>query len=86
MRIFTDACFFCDVGKGAVAIVAIQNVRAPIAYIDIQISVIIVIAGHNSQAMPRIAQAGLFRYVRKFPIAFIAIKCISRRHLKLRPF
>ncbi len=69
---------FCHIGKGTIAVIAIQYVRSVIIQVNIRIPVIVVIANGNTQAISTVTYTCLFRYIDKFPIPFIAVKRILR--------
>lgn len=81
-----DACFVCDCRKGAVAVVLIEHVGSEIVDIDVQISIVVVVAHGHPQTKPRVTHAGLLGDIRKPPIPVVAIERISGNGVLMRVF
>src|SRR5437762_712614 len=64
-----DAGFGCDVGKGAVAIVVIEDVAAEVGDVKILKAVVVVIADGDSHAVADVADAGFFGDIDEMELA-----------------
>src|SRR2546429_2715114 len=70
--------FFADVGKGAVAIVVVENVLAIVGDVEILESVVIVVAHADTLAPSSVGQAGFGGDVGERAIVVVAIE-VARR-------
>ena len=67
-----DARLFGNVSEGAVAIVVIKNVAAPVAHEQVLEAVVIVIGRAAALAPSGIGQTGLLRDIRECAIAIVS--------------
>src|SRR5207248_11435321 len=68
-----------DVAERAVAIVAIENLVAVIGDEEIDVAVVVVVAGADALSPSRAADACLVRHVGERAVAVVAIQMTSRR-------
>ena len=64
-----------DVGERAVAVVAVEYVRAEVVQVKIQIAVVVVVARGTRQARIRVSPTpGLLGHIGESPVAIVAIQ------------
>ena len=67
-----------DIGERAVAIVAIQNVLAPVGDEQIVESVVVVVANSDARRPAGAEQAGLLRHVGERAVAVVLVQAVGR--------
>ena len=78
MRADLQPCLSRYIGKGPISVVPIENVTAKVADEDILVTVVVIVAGANSQSIAGIADTGLLGHVCKLPAAFVSVEGVSR--------
>ena len=68
----------CDIGKRAVAVVAIERILSPVSDEQIFVAVVVVVADSHSGGPSRAEQTGFFRNVGERAIAVVAVKTVRR--------
>ncbi len=69
---------FCDVGEGAVAIVAVENVATILSDVKIGKTVAVVVADGNTHSISPTGHSGPLRNVGKRPVAVVAVESIPQ--------
>src|SRR5579872_6262104 len=77
-----------DIGKGAVAVIVVQHVLAPVGDEQVFEAVIIVVADTHAAGPAGTQQTGLLRYIGERPIAIVLVQAVGRalrRFAEARP-
>ena len=77
-----QARLFGDVGKGAVAIIVIEDVPSIASHIEVHPTIAVVISGRGSHAKNAARHSSLIRYIRKRAVVVIVIERVLQRRLR----
>ena len=64
-----------DITKAAIALVAVEDVRAVAGDVQVCIAVVVVVSGHRAHATPGIFHASSLRPLGKTAISFVVVEC-----------
>src|SRR5574341_2071428 len=67
----------CSVGKGAITAVAIQNVLAVLAYIQVGVTVVVVVAPDTAQAVGIAGRRSILRHITECAVSIVAVERVA---------